>query len=101
MNTAIAAALLAFGVPVAILFWVKHLCAHAEQAPDERETFAFLNDHYSKLAGTPVSIGPGPENGTFDCIIDCEDGTLAIGVGDTPFDAYNDAQRGERYLGTM
>jgi len=96
--SAIVLALLAFVIPVAVLIIILIGCS-GTPIETVSEELSFLNEHYTKLAGVPVSIGSADKEG-FDCIIDFQDGTLGLGIGETPWEAYNSAKTGERYLGT-
>lgn len=91
-------AFVAFVVPAALLVLVWTGLEKPKNVTAESE-FAFLNEHYSRLASVPVILGNAGKDG-FDCIIDFQDGTLGLGMGETPWEAYNSAQKGERYLGT-
>jgi len=97
--------LIALAVPVGILYIVSSHCNPPEDngvAEEDHDT-EFLNDHYTRLAGHPTTLDVIKDrHGTYwDCIIDYEDGTFGLGMGDTPWDAYRDAQDGDPYLGQV
>jgi len=92
-------ALLAFAAPVLILVAIWLRIDKAPVTEVEHANFSFISEHYTNLAGVPVSIESAGREG-FDCIIDFQDGTLGLGLGISPFEAYTNAMEGERYLGT-